>query len=451
MVGILGVSWEAAVLAVCLPPIFVHVHWQPGISIGFGSTTVNAYLSDFAVFVVGLVAIVAAARRGLAPLRPGRVLWVSLVALLAWIVVEVALGRSRSAAYPWHTHAVTAAKYIEYALLAASLPLVVRRRRDLLAPLWSLTLWSGLASLVGLGQFAGVHVFDAASAGSRQGSFVGTSDLAALSGAVLLTGIVALVVPEVQLGRRLGITAIAAGAVGVFLAGAVASVLGLVTAAVLLSAVLLRERRLPERRALAAGSAAVLAAVGVLIFRGGDIGSFSHFLRSSPASPQAKEKTVQTYAHHTLLAWIGLQIWKDHPVLGAGWEASQDPATFERYLPAAHRRFPNEPSGAFPSRARIYGVQNMWVQGLADLGLVGIALLVSSFAAVVAVAWRASRGLGRTPALIGLGCTGLVAWLWASQSFVAGIPLDAVTWLAFGLVGTGAAWTADAAGRAEAE
>ena len=30
----------------------------------------------------------------------------------------------------------------------------------------------------------------------------------------------------------------------------------------------------------------------------------------------------------------------------------------------------------------------------------------------------------------------LVIWLWTAQSFVAGIPLDAVTWLGFGLVAT---------------
>jgi hypothetical protein len=50
------------------------------------------------------------------------------------------------------------------------------------------------------------------------------------------------------------------------------------------------------------------------------------------------------------------------------------------------------------------------------------------------------RRAGEQAALIGLAWTALVAWLWTAQSFVAGIPLDAVTWLGFGLVATGAAY-----------
>ena len=61
------------------------------------------------------------------------------------------------------------------------------------------------------------------------------------------------------------------------------------------------------------------------------------------------------------------------------------------------------------------------------------------FAAVAAVGWRGARRLGEPAALLGLGWTALVVWLWTAQSFVAGIPLDAVTWLGFGLVATGAA------------
>jgi hypothetical protein len=30
----------------------------------------------------------------------------------------------------------------------------------------------------------------------------------------------------------------------------------------------------------------------------------------------------------------------------------------------------------------------------------------------------------------------LLAWLWAAQGYVAGIPLDALTWLTFGLAAT---------------
>ena len=141
---------------------------------------------------------------------------------------------------------------------------------------------------------------------------------------------------------------------------------------------------------------------------------------------------MQTYAHRTLLAWIGFEIWKDHPLLGVGWEGSAEPANFEPYLPAAHRRFPSESPLAFPSRApnRRYGVQNVWLQALADLGVVGLVLWAGVFAAAL---WLAVRAAGTLPALIGFAWTALLVWLWTAQGFVAGIPLDALTWLAFGL------------------
>jgi len=44
------------VLAAAIPILFLHVSYQPGVAVGFGSTTINAYLSDFAVLAVVVVA-----------------------------------------------------------------------------------------------------------------------------------------------------------------------------------------------------------------------------------------------------------------------------------------------------------------------------------------------------------------------------------------------------------
>ena len=426
-------------VAICLPPVFLHVRWQPGISVHVEQTDLNAYLSDFAVLAIAVVAVAAGVRRGFAPLAGGRWIWASAGAFLVWMLVAVGYGHLLSAAYPWQTHAATAAKFVEYALLAPALPLVLRRREDVLAPLWTLSLWSCVATVVGLAEFFGASIFVFGRVGGRQGSFLSEADFAALSGAVLLVGIIALLKPELGLGRALGFTALAAGLLGAILAAAVASLLGLATAGVVLAAVLLRGRRPEWRRVVAAGLVALVAVAGVVALRGGDLGSFARFAGTSSSSPQAKEKTVQTYAHRTLLSWIGLQIWNDNRIVGVGFEGSGDPATFEPYLPAAHRRFPNEPALAFPSAAHSYGVQDVWIQSLADLGVVGLALLLAMFATVAAIGVRVARTSGEAAALIGLSWTALVAWLWTAQSFVAGIPLDAVTWLGFGLVATGAA------------
>ena len=116
--------------------------------------------------------------------------------------VEVAYGRSTPSAYPWHTHGVTAAKFAEYALLAPALPLLIRRTRDLVLPLWSLVaLERASRRSSALAQFLGAEIFLAGTVGRRQASFLSSADFAALSGAALLVGIVAIAVPRLRLGR----------------------------------------------------------------------------------------------------------------------------------------------------------------------------------------------------------------------------------------------------------
>ncbi len=95
-------------------------------------------------------------------------------------------------------------------------------------------------------------------------------------------------------------------------------------------------------------------------------------------------------------------------------------------------RYPREPALAFPSPKHRWGVQNAYIQTLADLGLAGLALLA---AAVAAALWLGLRGAGRSAAALVGVCWLLVALgVWNGLGLVAGIPLDALTWLAFGLV-----------------
>src|SRR5437764_8520725 len=67
-----GVSPGAVVLAAAIPILFLHVRYQPDAAFTVGSTSVDAYLSDFAVLAVVVVALVEARRRGIRPLAPGR-------------------------------------------------------------------------------------------------------------------------------------------------------------------------------------------------------------------------------------------------------------------------------------------------------------------------------------------------------------------------------------------
>jgi O-antigen ligase len=430
-----SVSPGTLVLAGAIPFLFLHASFQPSVTVTLGGASTTAYLSDFAVLAVVVAALYAVRREGLAPLRGGALLWTAVAALFAWIAVEVAYGHLRAHGYSLDEHGVSAAKFFEYGLLAPSVVVLVRRRTDLTLLLCSLVLWSCAATFVGILQFFGVAAADPhPSVGHRQASFLSSSDFAALSGAALLIGIAALAVPRLRLGSRLGGVAATTGVLGMVVAGSTASVLGLATALAALALVFALRRDVSWRRLAAAGAIGGVVLAGTIAIRSSDLEAFGRFLGGSPAK-QARPTRVATYAHRTLLAWMGWEIWKDHPLLGVGWEGSADPAIFVAYLPAMHRRFPGEPALAFPADApdRHYGVQDAWIEALSDLGVVGFVLWVSAFASA---AWLALRRALRSDAagpLLGLLGIGLLVWLWAAQGFYAGIPLDALTFIVFGL------------------
>jgi hypothetical protein len=425
------------VLAAALPILFLYVSYQPSVSFSRGGTTVTAYLSDFAVLAVVVAALVVAVRDGIAPLRRGMPLWVAGALFFAWAAFEVVWGHHRASAYGVGNHAVAAAKFSEYALLAPALVLLVRRRADAAVVLWSLTLWCCAATVVAIAQFFGARVALAVLAGRREASFVGYSDFSALAVTTFVVGLVAISVPRFGL-RRLGIVAVVAGGLGTVLAGAIAGVVGAVTAGVVLAITLAVAREIAVRRAAIVVVAVAVVAVGGALIRSNDLGAFARFVGTSTSAHGGRAANVQTYSQRTLLTWIGYRMWLDHPLLGVGWQGSEDPVNFEPYLPAAHRRFPTLAALAFPAVAagRHYGVQDAWVESLADLGVPGFILWASLF---VVGGWLAVtavlRRWGALPA-IGLGGVAALAWLWAAQGIVAGIPLDAATALVFGFAAT---------------
>jgi O-antigen ligase len=420
-----AISPGAAVVALALPLLFLHRAWQPTLTVSVGSVHPQAWLSDLAVAAVVVAALVSGVRGGFAPLRAGRIAWIAWLVFAVWIALATAYGAARFGAYPARTHAVTAAKWLEYALLAPALPLLLRRRRDLDVVLWSLALWSAAATFVGVLEFFGADVAAKGTIGHRQASFLGSSDFAALSAAALLAGVV---VRRGWLARVLVI----AGTIGTIVAGSLAAMLGLATA---LCVVLLLDARVDRRRTLTLGAILVAVAAGSLAIRVADLSAFQRFLGGEEDS--AHPGKVETYAHHTLLDYIGLKIWLAHPVLGVGWQGSNDPYAFTPTLAAAHRRFDNVAERSFPAPSRIYGVQNAYLQSLADLGVVGFAALVAVLGAALALAWRARSNRAGAIAVLWIV---LVAWLWTAQGFIAGVPLDALVWLTVGLAATAAAW-----------
>ncbi len=400
------------VLAAALPLIFLKATYQ---------RVAGIEVADVAVAAVGVTAIVMALRSGVSRLRDGVPIWIGSAALLAWIAVRTL---TPGGAYETGTHAVTAAKFAEWAVLAPAVPLLVRRGRDLELVLGVLAACTLLADVVALVQFFGLDVFGRWRPGGRQPSFLGPNDYSVLATAALLAGTCWLAF-GLTVRRLLGIALLAFGAVGAVLGGSSAGVLGCWLA--FGGAILLARGRLPLRRRtlFAAASVLVVVTIGVANVRGRDYDQLLRFLGVKVENVSTR-RDVQTYAQRTILAYIGGRIFLDHPVAGAGWQASNEPRVFMPYVPDAKRRFPHRSPLAFPSPSRVYGVQNGWIQSASDLGVIGFALFAALIASGIALAWQARSPLVAAWML-------LLCALWLGEGLYAGVPLDGLTWLALGL------------------
>ena len=315
--------------------------------------------------------------------------------------------------------------------------LLVRSAVDAVPLVRALVVWSVAATAWGLLQFLGVVAeFEGKRPGQREPSFVGIHDLAALSGAALVVGAVGVALGDSGPG---GATArLPGGRVGRRgarhgrrrrrpLGGDDRCPRPLARAR--RSAARRAGGALRARRALVLVGVTILVTVGTATMRADTIERFAEFIG---IRERVADTGVESYAHRTLLAYIGGRIWLDRPVTGVGWQASSEEWAYGPFLDDARARFPSEPDQAFPSPEHPWGIQMLYLQVAADLGLVGIALLVGLAAAGVAAA---VRGLRSSPVpLVGLGWLCVVAGVWTGIGLVAGLPLEALTWIAFGLV-----------------
>ena len=424
----------SVVLAAALPILFLHVDYQPGFTVHTGGANEHVVLSDLVLLAVGVTALVTGLRRGFAPLRAGLPIWIAGGIFLLDVAAGSVYPKLWASGYETSTHAVTAAKFAEYALLALAVPLLVRARRDVEIVAGTLIVWSVAATTAGLAQIFGADILEAWTAGRRQPSFLGHHDFASLSGAVLAIGLVALAMRPVWKVRPLviGVTVVSGG-LGLIVSGSSAGAIGLAIG-IATMAIFARVRGwLDLRRALAVGAVTGVVLGGVFVLRADDFNQFLRFVGIGRADVQ--QNGVQSYVQRTLLVYIGWRIYEDNPIGGAGWQASSEQRVYGPYLPAAHREFPGTPALAFPAPEHPWGVQNAYVQALSDLGVVGLvaflSLLVSAVVILVRPALRAPPAVAAA-ALVALVWLVLVAGVLSALGLVAGIPTDALLWLTLG-------------------
>jgi hypothetical protein len=407
------------VAAASIPLVFLHAMYQWHGKIG----PADVYGSDIAIALVVASAIAAGFLWGWQPLARGRTLWILAGALLGLFVISCFW---RPLELPTK-HLVTAAKSIEYALLAPAIVLLFRRRVDVDRFLAVFVAWAVAAAGWGvLMFFAIVDDPEGPRPGQREVSFLGHQDLGGFTGAALAIGFAAI---ALRTRPRLAIVAVIAGGLGVIIDASVFAYLGTVLAAIAAAWIGRRVGTMTLRRGLAMAGILLVVGSGVYVLRGSDVSNYLSFLGITPSS-KTSNQGVQSGSQRAMLLWIGWKIFEDHPILGVGFQRSAN--RYQPYLAEAKRKFSGQPPEAFPSPAHPWGVQNFWVQLLADTGIVGFALAVATFATGLVMALRRAR-LPSFFALVGAGFILVAAGTWNAIGIIAGIPLDAVTWLGFGL------------------
>jgi O-antigen ligase len=421
------VSRTAIVIAVAIPFIFLHPTYQP--SVGVSSATVD--LTDVAIVVV-LLAVLSDGRACLARLRPGFSVWVPLVLFLAWLWLSMTWARHNDSSYGVSTHVISATKYVEYALLAPAVAVGIRTAEDRFALMVGVVAWSSFLTLIAALQFLGlVDEFNGRRPLQREPSYIGVHELGAFSGAALSLAFVAICLRRDSV---LGIVGGIAGGLGVALAAALDSVGGVAAAGAAALAVGWRRARATIRSTLALAALVGLVAVAAVTLRASSVSAFLQFLGVRTETSQSTAH-VETYAHRTLLAYLGLKIWLDHPVIGSGWQESFSPAAFGPHLAEAHRRFPDEAAAAFPSRENEWGVQNGILQTLADLGIVGLALLAAAVLAALRLAWRAVGRVAGEPtqaAAVSICWIFVAAAVFVGTGLLPGSSMESLLWLSVG-------------------
>ena len=412
----LELSWQLrdrrfALFLVTVALCLIRARDQPSIDVGIGSTTARIVPADIALVVLAVVALAAISKRGLE-----RAAWAAAISgtlFCVWLLATAVVNGASAF--------VSGAKVVELVALALGAIAFIRVRPQLDALAELLILFTLVADVVGVVKFI-------SGGGGRQPSFLGEHDFAALATLPLLYGLALL--HERGRDRRAWL-AIVVGSLGCVLGAALASLLGLYIGAVVVIALYALTRRLTLRDVAATVAVVGLVTGGTLVLRSGDLG----FLQSWFGKPASRPgQYASSWSQRLIYTYIGGRIFLAHPIAGTGWWGDLPPQEFDRFLPDARRRFPDQPLHYLPPADIPFIPQQTYDEVLYELGAVGgvlfLALLVSLGRTATRAARRARGAATAIPA----------AWLAASLGALAGeglfggTPLAATFWLVAGVV-----------------
>lgn len=389
---------------------------QPSVTVSVHGTGVSIVPADLgylaltiALLLVAREPLIAAVRRS--PLLVGAASLFSL-----WLLA--------TAAHNGLSPVVSGVRVVEPAALGLA-AIALLDSEDRLAALADLALaMTLLADIVGLYDYL-------AHGGGRVESFLGTHDFSALATLPLLVVLAGLFAPG-RWDLRTRWVAGVAGCLGLALTAAFASLVSLLLGVVVLFGLAWRHRRLALRPVVQTLLIVAVVVASTLSLRHNDLGFVYKWAGKTEAS---KGQFESSWSQRLIYAYIGGRIFLDSPVTGTGWWGEPPPSTFAQYVPAARRRFPDNPFRYFPPTNRAFIPQQTYDEVLYELGLIGAVLLLAVFVAAGRSALGASLRAARGSALDYLPALWLAALIGAlaGEGLFGGIPLTALLWLTLGV------------------
>ena len=390
----------------------------PSVTVDAGGTGLSVGPADVAILVTAVLASLSLWRRRTVP-SP----WLAGATAAFALLIAVS-------AIPNGSDALAAAgKLSELAVLALGAAAFVdtRERFGLLASF--LVGFCAVAAAWGAVQF----VVDG---GSRQGSFMGEHDLAALATMVLVLGL-AHVFARGGRPPTLALVALGVGALGLVVGASLASVLGLYLATATLVALAVARREYRRRAVIVAVTVCAVVTAATYGIRSADLGFLQSWFGPPPGTPG---QYAAGWSQRLIFVYIGGRVFLDHPVLGTGWKGELTPSDYADYLPDARARFSDQPAPYFPQEDETFIPQQTFDQVLFELGLVGAAV----FFAVIVLAVRRAAVAGRLPrpgerwaeqAYMPLPWVASLGGALAGAALFGGSPLSALFWLTIGVAG----------------